>query len=575
MAEVTTLLDTPKKQNLKLQSTTLRATLKDFERTFTETHGHKPSQTDVKKDATITAKYKEYQRIQDVLKGKLAYEKLNDTKPTRHASFKSKISRTDSGIGSSPKKESREVLLTPKKSRKLGQRHAEAEHEHEGGDEDEAEVLQSVMLTAIGPTPHRDGKVLGLFDLLSRSGSSNTPSTARKRKVDELFEDTPISRRAPLCVIQTPSGRTHTGKRTSSGDLLEFLSGTPVKQYSHESTRKFSRTPQSEGKKFHLSQFFATPETARVLFRVPEETAAILEAENTDDAGENNEKQQVMRDSNDTPRKGLDTSGLDATPTYLKRSTSFKDRLLSASMAPGASLSMETRRTPATGGPPILRSFRSSTSNVLKDIDIEAVKKSVKAQSQPLSLPQRDSTCHQQIEDDYDDEMDVLRELETEQQYHHNGSPEVLVEDSQLPLDFDDNEYSDIENVPVSNEDQTVKPYKKKGQKRTTKRSNIRPAVSSKQVKENHFVAADGVLSEDEDEDFIKEAENLSEDEFNDEQTKKRQMASSEKQKRGKGKQAGMINPNAQSHTNYQRLKIRGKNSRATGASKGKFGRRR
>lgn len=530
MSTVTTLLDTPKKTSLQSQSINLRAALKEFERCFSEQHGRKPKQTDIKSDLNIATKYKEYQRVQDVLAGKVAYERLNDVKPKRHARSKS---RTDSGIGSSPRKQE---LTTPRKTSK--QKTVELENDDL---EEDAEILQPVLLNAIGPTPHRDGKVLGLFDLLSRSGSATTPSTARKRKMDELFEDTP-AKRQPLASIQAPTGRSK-GTEKHDGDLLDFLSGTPVKQAQSHSGARYSRTPQSEGKKFQLSKFFATPETARILFQVPEETE-------DDNRVTNAEKKPA---SHETPRKEPDTTGLDATPTYLRRSTSFKDRLLSASMGPGASLANDSRRSSSMNGPPTLRSFRSSTSNVLKDIDPDTTRSK-------KTPPQR-SIEVQDDEDDHDDELDALRELEAEE-HASNPPAKVLVEDSQLNLDTEPDFAID------TIDGQVTKPYKKKGQKRTTKRVNIKPIIqSTKPTSEPKFVAADGTFSDDDEEDEFIEEGNASEDE----------TKSTEKVKKGKkgGKQAGMINPNAQSHTNYRSLKIRGRSHKASGASgKTRFGRR-
>src|SRR5438034_3298196 len=94
------------------------------------------------------------------------------------------------------------------------------------------------LRTALGPTPQRDGKALGLFDLLSASGgSTTTPCTRNKGS-------------APADVAHTPS-RIKIA-RTPRGQDAEVVCA-----------RKHSLTPASSGKKFFLSNFFVSPSTVR------------------------------------------------------------------------------------------------------------------------------------------------------------------------------------------------------------------------------------------------------------------------------------------------------------------------
>ena len=78
MLDTVSLLDTPKRVKLQEKSQTLRAALKSFEHSFASEHGRKPKQNEIKNDVSIAGKYKEYRRIQDVLAGKIAYEKLSE-----------------------------------------------------------------------------------------------------------------------------------------------------------------------------------------------------------------------------------------------------------------------------------------------------------------------------------------------------------------------------------------------------------------------------------------------------------------------------------------------------------------
>ncbi|KAK5086811.1 hypothetical protein LTS08_007224 [Lithohypha guttulata] len=582
------LLDTPRKTNLQCQSAELRLALKDYERTFTEQYGRKPKNADIRNDAVVAAKYKHYQRVQDVLAGKLAYEKLVEVKSKKSKSRTATHSRQDSGcdIGSSPR---RNLQSTPRKRR----------GSNDG--EEEYGTPQPRVLYAIGPTPHRDGKVLGLFDLLQQSASkhslSATPSSsARKRKIEELYLDTPLrpeTTRSPLKTIQTPSGgRKKHDATQKQGDLLDYLSGTPQKDSSREHRfGKHSRTPVSEGKKFHLNQFFATPSTRRFLF---------AKEQSTPEAARKTPLRDSVLGQGMTPHREPDAKAMDVTPAYLKRSTSFKDRLLGVSASRPSSSNVlsntnENRRsTGLNSGPPTLRHFRSSTNNVLKHLESEP--------------PSFHNIHHPASEDadleDHDDELDALRDLE------NDSATNVLVDDSQLPDHFDfGSDMDELDAPPKQEKDdvlaqQAIKPYKKKGQKRTTRRANIRPVpvVQGNLSVEPKFVAVED-SDDDEDDEAVEETQLRDGDKFNDDdddvfeqydsddvhvpngnsgklKSGKKDGKSKDAQRTGtigkkRKKQAGMINPNAQSHTNYRSLKIKNKNSKAKGAGSGRFRRSR
>lgn len=529
------LLDTPKKQNLQQQSKDLRGALKDFERQFVAENGRKAKQADIKRNLDIAAKYKEYHRTQDVLAGRLPLKQLNSPQVTNTSRSK-KHKRTDSGLGSSPYKTSHVLYATPRKrrpSQTLDSAFAGPEVQN----------LDFGLATTIGPTPHRDGKVLGLFDLVSNAGSNagaeGTPSSsARKRKIEELYEHTP-AKKTQLQTAQTPSRRSPSKRK---GDLLEFLAGTP-QRHLDSSRKRFSRTPQSEGRKFELSQFFATPSAQRFLGSSQDSAQQIASA-------------VPDRDFDRTPQKQPDSTGLDLTPVYMRRSTSFKDRLLSASQTPNTG---HVKRAVKKIGPPTLQHFRSSTSNTLQSDEMRRSK-------------QIHST------DDYDDDLDALREMEDDA----FGSS-VLVRDSQANLA--------LSNRPGEDENQPSKSYRKKGQKRTTRKANIKPAAP-KATALPEFVAPDGFDSEEEGVgvdsevdagskcDYGSNAE-FAESEFEDlsegaaGKSKKLKDTTTEDARSRSKKKAGMINPNAQSHTNYRSLKIRNKNSKAKGAGRNRFGRSR
>jgi DNA replication and checkpoint protein len=562
------LLDTPKRQSLSTRSADLRAVLKDWEKSFASTHGgQKPGKDDIKADPDISKKYKEYNRLRDVLAHKLGVEALGEPKSPSRAT---KRTRADSGIS-----------FTPRKStNRLPDRHP---NQIDPYDHPNSASPKQIFFSAIGPTPQRDGKVLGLFDLLSNSGRSSqaTPS-ARKRKIDVLYSE---HEKEEEMVAQTPGRQ----QQKSGGDLLEHLTGDV---FDSASRRKHSRTPASEGKKFMLSQFFATPTTLRY--------TALGDDGNTDGrvVDKTPLRSMVLGLSPSQPING-DSPGPDATPAYLKRSFTFKERLLSAS-------NVSTTQTTRDQG----LDFTSPM----------AVRRGPRPLQRTRSMPKLLSQIVQdlrKLEDEQnEDDLDALREIEG------NVNIGVQANNSQ---DLNQTLVGEIQldgNIAEAIENQPPKVWKKKGQKRTTRRSTMRPGT----VKLNEapkWVAADedeeiedellraqetqlarvktasslcGDLSEDELADMDKQTQtqtqkrkqkgNISEDEVYDvededsteqkggprENPSKSTTSGTKKvrdDKKAKTKSGRTINPNAHSHMNFRSLKIRNKNSKAKG---GRFG---
>jgi hypothetical protein len=568
------LLDTPGRASLNTRSTTLRASIKNWERSFAADHdGKKPSKSDIKANADIAAKYKEFQRLGDVLAGRLELEALESPRRKRKAD---PVRR-------------RLYDLTPPKSRE------NAVFDGHPSQIDPYDVPPSGtpkrFLNAIGPTPQRDGKVLGLFDLLSNSGGSrgsrNTPgSQDKKRKLDALSET------QGNVVAQTPSRK----KIATQGDILQHLA--PATEINDSGSKKFGRTPASESKKFMLSHFFATPSTMRYANLVGD--AEVVNVEKTP------LRDLVLDIGSAEKRKDKSIDAQDTTPVFLRRTHSFKERLVSASARQAASSTGEQATSPSTmrRGPQGLRRYKSATkplSQIVRDL---------------MSVGER---LQKSVEDnDDDDAMEAMREMENE---------DSLVPDSQYQelSDFEGQGESDLDDdKPASEKERT---WKKKGQKRTTKRSNMKPAMVKKakapkfvvaeesedemsRVEETQFHSnADGAasspyedLTEDEfhalDDVETKElpqGEEDSENEFEPEDeeggpehvdipVKKRRKAQPTADqdvphafKPKKSSRVATINPNAASHQNFRSLKIRGKGlkSKGAGAGRGKFGRKR
>lgn len=554
------LLDTPKRTDLQKQAAVLRTALKTFEHDFAEQHGRKPLQADIKQDPTIAKQYKRYQRIQQVQAGKLTYAELNERKEKKPRSKKPLHDRQDSGYG------------TGLSSGAPAPEEEQHDNNNSGIQHDEGTPSRRLP-RVIGPTPHRDGKVLGFFDLLqtstSRHGSGTLSSSTRKRKIAQLYNDSPIRPQLPRASIAVKSASDGCKIRSSlepQDDLLDHLTGTPAKVLLQENCAgKHSRTPVSEGKKFELSHFFATPSTNRILL--------LSKHDSTPSAKDTSCKEVLLAAAlGQTPQRQPDLTGKDATPAYFKRSTSFKDRLLGVSASRPASSDglAKSRPTRSVTGPPTLRHFRSSTDNVFRP-PLQEHNQTVQAVSHSAA----EEEC-----DGYDDEMAALHEIEDYQAKH------VLVEDSHIAdasLVFDD-DHDTSTRPQVGDKENSRKPYQKKGQKRTTRKANIRVSASVPTTASTgpKFVAADA-SDEEEDEEIVEETQFPDEvdvDEFHvDERGSRKGSGSqqgrtkSDKNTKKARKQAGTIDPNAQSHQNFRSLKIRNK-ATTTGGGRARFGRR-
>ncbi|KAF1848535.1 uncharacterized protein K460DRAFT_375387 [Cucurbitaria berberidis CBS 394.84] len=195
----------------------LRQDLKVWEKHFAAAnHGQKAGRDDIKADAEISQKYKEYNK----LRARLSTTPAPQTPSKRAASRKPTLD-----VERTPKGPPKALTSTPMK-RKRGE-----EVLSENADQ-AAEILSPQGPTVIGPTPQRDGIVLGLFDLLP----VGTPS--KKRAILGDVEPN---------VLQTPSRRPQ-----------EAASETSL-----ESRARGERTPLSSGKRFLLNQF-VTPKKRKL-----------------------------------------------------------------------------------------------------------------------------------------------------------------------------------------------------------------------------------------------------------------------------------------------------------------------
>ena len=606
------LLDTPKKNNLQSQAETLRIALKDYERTFAVEHnGRKPSRDEIKANTVVAAQYQRYQSVRDVLAGKRGLDALKT--PKRQQSRRTR-ERTDSGIS-----------LTPHRPRHFGNTPSRSQKHPNDIDpyDPPSSASPRVLPTAIGPTPRRDGMVLGIFDLLSNSGSGRssqaTPSS-RKRKIDALYDATGGETRE-AAIAQTPSQK----RRQSAQDGNQCqITATPGSRLA-TGKRNHSKTPISESKKFMLNHFFATPSAVRFAGMMGGDDGTHSPAQS----------KTPLRDLvlGITPVKEKDTGpqnlvNADATPPYLKRSFSFKERLLSASGESKPSSS--TTRRSLSGS---LRHARFAP-KPLSQIIADRQQAQAQAQEQEQAKARQQQRPQYPNENDDDDDLDALREMEA-------GEMNVLVEDSQI---MDESGQVLEEQQAEAETEQPTRVWKKKGQKRTTRRVIMRP-VRMKPAPKSKLVVGDeddepGEQAKDLDEDEFGDVSRVEEtqflespelDEYEDEgpdpdieyldedaerernyahndgeadvipdEAQSARKAASNRKTKSKSKAAGTttktskstardldkslgkpakakekdttrtINPNAVSHMNFRSLKIKNKNSKAKG--RGRFG---
>ncbi len=352
------LLDTPKRTALSSRSTTLRTKLKDWEKSFAASHdGRKPGKDDIKANLELAETYKEYNRVRDVLAGKLGAEALQSPSARNTGKSRRRVTGQSSDLTTS-------ITTTPRRRRESERHGVPTSHPNQLDpyDAPPSASPRPYLRNTIGPTPQRDGKVLGLFDLLSNSGRSSqaTPST-RKRKINavQTIPGEQINGRDTSMIAQTPS-RKRPRSDDIRGDLLEHLDGGPESA----SRLRHSRTPASEGKKFMLSQFFATPNAMRFA-SIAEETEDSL-APITPNGIDQTPLRTHVLGSRRNDGAGTHMPGPDATPAYLKRSYSFKDRLLSVSnsstVASRTNASQDLSFPSPTSvrtGPPTLRRYKS------------------------------------------------------------------------------------------------------------------------------------------------------------------------------------------------------------------------
>jgi DNA replication regulator SLD2 len=348
------------------ETSILRDELKSWENIFKLDNGRKPSREDIKSNAAIAAKYKRFNSLKypEYVKKSIETPKKNSSRqdiPDNALRERAPNAATTTPRGRAFKSldntQPQAPILSPVR---------------------EEQPTPAFIRNGLGPTPQRDGHVLGIFDMLS----NGTPS-----------------KRSP----------------SPSEDHGDAVHATPSKTSNRALDSALSRTPQSSSKRYFLDSFITTPG-----------------------------KRKREDDEVGTPSS---SKKLFATPSFLRR--------ISHPMAP-----IEEDESHAMLPPRRMKPLSRSFSSIIQELK-------------------------NQEEERMEDEWDVLDELEAEE----NGTTapkkqaeQVQVADSQLvvmPLGPDraPGESESEEEVALGANGLPRKVYKKKGLKRQTRKSNIKPVL--------------------------------------------------------------------------------------------------
>ncbi|TQV92202.1 DNA replication regulator SLD2 [Cordyceps javanica] len=396
-------MDDKAKASYERKSKELRADLKKWESEWAGAHdGTKPGRQDIKENPSIAAKYKEYNKTRDILAGRIPVP------TTKEQQSNPKKRRPDPPPAETPLKKNK-YAETPIKNRTL--------------DEDQfmstpaisRKLFSPAPVTSIGPTPQRDGKVLGLFDMLVDK-ELGTPS---KNITDSrlLAPSTP-GRRRRNSEVATPSRR--------SGSM--------------DTEAKLGRTPMSSSKR-HMLNTFMTP------------------LKKKDDIGTGGK----------TPTSGSVSKLQFDTPAFLRRHTL---PALDGETAFDAPAPLRLPRKPLGRGlSEIVASLRKVEDDNLDDDDDMAALR--EAEAADMGSSTRAATA-------------PPGESSAAVAAAASKESEILARDhdaAHLPLGgFDDEGLYDSpdEADPSGRNGHPQVVYKKKGQKRTTRRVNMRPTITKR-----------------------------------------------------------------------------------------------
>ncbi|KAI0551031.1 DNA replication/checkpoint protein [Xylaria curta] len=476
-------MDEDVRRRYEAKSSQLRTELKQFEADWASRNGgKKPGRQDIKQNPSIASKYKKYNHVRDVLAGK---QPATPPRPRKRT--------PENDLSQTPSKRPKSVW-TPSRIRTT--------------DVDDGifqtpssrTLFSPAMPTSIGPTPQKNGRILGMFDLLEENNENQPPNgdAGKNSGLQATPSKKPAGEMDDLQLGRTPMS---SSKRNT---LNTFM--TPSKR--KEDNPLGARTPSSVSK-FHL-----------------------------------------------------------ATPSFLRRAPMPTVNEDGDYMSPPAPLRLPRK--------PLGRSLSSVVAGLRK---LE--------------------------EEKLDDELEALHEMENETDPSivpkpampaSKASLEILEPDTQghqLLGGFDDEALYDSPTEETKGRDgQSLRVYKKKGQKRTTRRVNMRPTRAKRPEAPMKDDAGSEIRRGDEDEEVVPETqfdpsksiEGLpdidSDSEFNvsdpeDSVRERKQPKKTAKPEKREGKiQKAARKVNELAHANFKRLKLRNTGSKGGPGFGSRFRRR-
>ncbi|KAI0836849.1 DNA replication/checkpoint protein [Hypoxylon sp. FL0890] len=454
-------MDEIERRNYEDESKQLRADLKRFEADWASRHGGtKPRREDIKQNPDIASKYKKYNQVKDILAGKIPPP---NPKPSPKESPKPLKRMPDETLTQTPLKRQKHIE-TPSS---LRERIIDPELFETPSTR---KLFSPAVPTSIGPTPQKDGRILGMFDLLEEN-DENMPAQDRK-------------------VQATPS------KSTGQVDYCDVM--------------KLGRTPTSTSKR-------------GMLFTPPS-------------------------------RRQNGNTALGRTPTSV-------------------------------------RQFQFSTPSFLRRAPLTTVDENGEYISPPLRLPRKPlgrslssavASLRKLEEEVLDDDEEAMREMENGAEPSNAKKPtkpdETILEPDtqaqQLLGGFDDEGlYDSTPEEQLGRDGQPLRVYRKKGQKRTTRRVNIKPTQSKRpqQPTEEHA----GSEAEDKAEETAVLETKIETTRQGVEELELQGHDLDRRVRRAKNKaQSALRKVNELAHANFKKLKLKNNGAKGSG-TRGRFRRQR
>ncbi|PSR84375.1 DNA replication/checkpoint protein [Coniella lustricola] len=524
------------------QSKNLRVKIKTWEVNFAKANqGNKPTRQDIKSNRDMAATYKQYQYLRDVLDGKKPppaatkqdrqtadKENLKHKSPKQH---KSQLPAHSHNTPSTRRFRTAAETDTPSSQRQHYLDVNSTMHmftPRAGGDGDTStfdndittittpslnrKLFSPVVPTSIGPTPHRDGRVLGLFDMLpfkgAEIGSPSKPSypsmklsqvkkggkesmiqeSPKKRRSDEAAEaDEPTfttSKDATLAAAlgHTPLSRHKRQKQTPrKTDNSAFA--TPCKPDGSNNTNRTPGTAKSITATSVSKLQFLTPAFLR---RIP--MSKITES-----------SEMLSPEPIRLPRKPL-LRGLSSVVADLRKlqEKELDDELDNLREIENEAMGGTLQKPPAT--------TTATTAHDLNDPLTASPSKVTRRQSQQQPHQQQQEAAAADAADDQEALAFFLQEdAQSKKLKLLSGF------DDEAKYDSSDDE-GEVGHAGLDRNGQPLRVFKKKGQKRTTRRSNMRPVRTQRPPDQVTTTAAtdddddDGVNDHGEDADATKPA---------------------------------------------------------------------